>query len=119
MLGVLIGIQIWMALLPPHPYRVADHNVESKVVINLYIRVGLDEGHQREKTFTAQLPVFGGLNAAEEMVHLACEIAFASCFFQHQSTVEAVASFQLVPNHQAATVLQQGPDAGVEITRYR
>ena len=41
------------------------------------------------------------------MVHLARKISFARGFFQDQSTVEAVASFQLVPDDQAAAVLQE------------
>ena len=100
-----------------HPNRVTDHNVEGEVVINPHIGVGFDEGHQGEKTFTAQCRI-RGFNAAEKLVHLAREIAFARCFFQDQSTVEPVASFQLVPDDQAAAVLQERPDPCVEITRH-
>ena len=49
------------------------------------------------------------------MLHQSGEVAFSSRFLQHQATVETIAAFQLVADHKAATVLQQGPDARVEI----
>ena len=104
-----------MALLPAHPDGMTDHHVEGQVILEAHLWIGFDKGHQRKQAFAAELSVFRCLDPTEQMVDLGGEIALPWCFLENEAAVEAIAPLQLVANHQAAAVLQQRPDPGIEI----
>ena len=105
-----------MALLPAHPHGVADHHIKGQVVVELHLGVGRHEGHQGEQALAAELAVFRGLDLAEQLLHQGGEVAFPRGLLAHQrSALQTVASLELVADHHAAAVVQQIPDAGIEI----
>ena len=103
-------------LLPAHPHRMADHHIEGQVVVEAHLRVGAHKGHQGQQGFGAELAVFRSIDLAEQVFHQAGEVALARSLLAEQgATFEPVAAIELVADHQAAAVVQQVPDAGIEI----
>ena len=93
----------------------ANHHIQRQVVIEVHLRVGFHEGHQRQEALRTELSIFRRLDSAEQMLHQRGEVLFPRCFLEDQAAVQSIAAFQLVADHQAAAVLQQRPDAGIEI----
>ena len=104
-----------MALLPAHPDGMTDHHIQDEIVVEDHIRVGVGEGDQRQQAFAAELPVFRGADAAQQMFHLPGEIGLTGGFLEHNPAVETVAPLEFVSDHQAAAVLKQRPDPWIEI----
>ena len=119
MLAIELGSNLGVLNLPAHPDGVANHHVEGEVVIEAHAGVGSEKGHQGDQGFGAELAVFGGLNFAEQVFHQRRKIAFPRGFFTQQwGAFEPVAFLEFVANHQAAAVMQEIPNAWVEIPRH-
>ena len=116
MLAIELGSNLGVLDLPTHPDGMANHNVEGEVVIEAHAGVGSEKGHQGDQGFGAELAVFGGLDLAEQMFYQRRKIALPRGFFTQQGRAfEPVAFLEFVANHQAAAVMQEIPNARVEI----
>ena len=91
MLAVGSAVLLGMGALPAHPNGMTNHHIECDVVFKADVWVGRREGHQREQAFRAQLAVFSGFNATEQVLDLNGEVAFSWRFFEHQGAGEPVA----------------------------
>ena len=108
-----------MQFLPAHPHRMADHHVHGQVIVKLHLGVGGHKGHQGQQGFGAELAVLRSLDFAEQVIDEGGEVALARGFLAEQGgTFEPVAALQLVADDDAAAMVQQVPDAGVEVPRH-
>ena len=105
-----------MTLLPADADRVANHHIQHQVVSDADLRVGIDEGNQGDQGLDAEAAVFGRLNLAEQVLDVNREVALAGgLLLEQRCALEPVAALELVADDQAAAVVQQAPDSGVEV----
>ena len=94
----------------------ANHHIQHQVVSDADLRVGIDEGNQGDQGLDAEAAVFGRLNLAEQVLDVDREVALAGgLLLEQRCALEPVAALELVADDQAAAVVQQAPDSGVEV----